>query len=328
LSSEQSRDLSDPDLLLRRSDARLMVLAPHPDDESLAAGGLIQRAIAHGRPVSVVFVSDGENNPWPQRVLERRLWIGARQREDWGRRRRAEADAALQALGAATATVHRLGWPDGGITRMLLGDMASMLARMRELLARERPTLLVLPDLCDRHPDHSALHVVLEMVLQGMSHDARPDCLSYLLHGHPRQDLPNQVVFALDDAEVQRKRQAIETHASQTALSHKRLLRFAAPTEAFVAGLAEHDRADATLPWRPPQVLRPELRLLAVDARGGEILRLTRDSHADLRWRDGSPAAQASRSLQRPYCVKLYCPMPSPWVFDHWGWCRFGIRRA
>ena len=144
---EKPSDLLDPDALLKRPGANLMVMAPHPDDESLATGGLIQRALGYGAGVSVVFASDGENNPWPQRVLERR-----------------EADAALRALGVDADHVHRLGWPDGSFTWMLLDDTAAMLATMRELLVRERPTVLALPDLVDKHPDHSAIHVLMEMV--------------------------------------------------------------------------------------------------------------------------------------------------------------------
>src|SRR5882672_10858445 len=69
---------------------RLMVLAPHPDDETLGAGGLLQRAAARGVATRVVFATDGDDNPWPQRVVERRLWIGADARARWGARRRGE----------------------------------------------------------------------------------------------------------------------------------------------------------------------------------------------------------------------------------------------
>ena len=321
---EKPSDLLDPDVLLKRPGASLMVLAPHPDDESLAAGGLIQRALTCGARVCVVFVSDGENNPWPQRVLERRVWVGAHQRANWGRRRRAEADAALRALANTRIEVHRLAWPDGGMTWMLLSNTASMLATMRELVERERPTLLALPDLADRHPDHSALHVLVEMVFQSTPHLPKPHCLGYLLHGRSRPGVPQRVVFALTDEEAARKRKAIEAHASQTALSRARLLRFASTTERFVAGLDCHDRSEAILPWRPPRWLRPGLALLVVDAGGGEKLRLDGGAGANLFWHDGSPAARTSRALRAPYYVKLYCPLPSPWVFDGWGWCRFG----
>src|SRR5262245_9081213 len=77
---------------------RVLVLAPHPDDETLATGGLLQRAIGVGGAVRVVFVTDGENNPWPQRALERRWSIGTGGRARWGARRRAETLAALGRL--------------------------------------------------------------------------------------------------------------------------------------------------------------------------------------------------------------------------------------
>ncbi|HEX7326757.1 MAG TPA: PIG-L deacetylase family protein [Rhodanobacteraceae bacterium] len=327
--SEQPADLLDPDALLQRPGARLMVLAPHPDDESLAAGGLLQRALAYGVPVSVVYATDGENNPWPQRLLEHRVWIGPRQRTAWGRRRRAEADAALAALGAAKVSVYRLGWPDGGVTWKLLADTENMLATLRGLLQRERPSVLILPDLVDRHPDHSALHVLAEMAFQTMPGDGpRPACLGYLLHGRSQPGTPAHAVFSMQPAEQARKLQAIEAHASQTALSGARLRRFAGATEPFVAGLESHDQAGTTLPWRPPRILRPLLALLVVDAGGGARVRIGGGGAGALRWADGSPAAQPARALRRPYYVKLYCPLPSPWVFDGWGWCRFGTPHA
>lgn len=325
---EKPSDLFDPEALLKRPDAGLMVLAPHPDDESLAAGGLIQRALAYGARVSVVFVSDGENNPWPQRALERRVWIGPRQRATWGLRRRAEADVALRELGAEGISVHRLGWPDGGVTWMLLEQTSSMLATMRDLLERERPSLLVLPDLVDRHPDHSAMHVLMEMVFQSMPRGPKPKCLGYLLHGRSQSGAPCRAVFTLNEKEQARKRKAIEAHASQTALSSRWLMRFATDAETFVAGLDCHDRDQPTLPWLPPRLLRRWLALLVVDAAGGEKAGLGEGKNATLFWRDGSPAARTSRVLQPPYYVKLYCPLPSPWVFDGWGWCRFGSAHA
>ena len=67
---------------------RLLILAPHPDDESLATGGLIQRAVKAGAKVRVLFATDGDNNPWPQRFVERKLQISYTDRARWGRRRR------------------------------------------------------------------------------------------------------------------------------------------------------------------------------------------------------------------------------------------------
>jgi N-acetyl-1-D-myo-inositol-2-amino-2-deoxy-alpha-D-glucopyranoside deacetylase len=55
-------------LALAGSD-RLLILAPHPDDESIATGGLIQVARGVGAAVRVIVLTDGDNNPWPQRWI-------------------------------------------------------------------------------------------------------------------------------------------------------------------------------------------------------------------------------------------------------------------
>lgn len=324
---EKPVDLFDPDALLRRPGARLMVLAPHPDDESLAAGGLIQRALGYGVSVSVAFVSDGENNPWPQRVLERRLRIGPYQRVAWAARRRREADAALCALGSGIRSI-RLGWPDGGITGKLLDDAGGAVAALRELLVQERPTLLVLPDLGDCHPDHSAVRVLVEMAIRGLPDAARPDCLGYVLHGGSRPAGPQRAVLVLGPGEVGRKRAAIAAHGSQMALGRRRLLRWAGATEAFIAGFDRDGYGGECLPWVPPRWLRRRLALLVVDGGGAERVGLDGAAADGLRWRDGSPAARLPRALQAPFYIKLYSPLRSPWIFDAWGWCRVGSAGA
>jgi LmbE family N-acetylglucosaminyl deacetylase len=303
--------------------ACLLVVAPHPDDESLAAGGLIQRAIGAGARVHIVFVTDGDNNPWPQRLLETRVRIGARERERWGARRRGEADRALHELGAERAAVHRLGWPDGGVTWKLVDETVAAIAQWRTLLHEIAPTLMVLPDLADGHPDHSALHVLLELVLDGMPEASRPSCLCYLLHGHAVPDPARQLIFELNETEQVRKRKAIHAHRSQMALSRGRMLRWATSQDRFALGLGNHGETGTRLPWQPPRWLRGTMVLLAVDAQGGQRLPCGELQEANLLWRDGAPAARSGRPLQAPCYVKLYSTVPSPWVFDVWGWRKF-----
>src|SRR4030095_6335023 len=50
------------DALISQRD-RLVVLSPHPDDETLAAGGLIQRVLQSGGKVKVVFLTSGDGYP-------------------------------------------------------------------------------------------------------------------------------------------------------------------------------------------------------------------------------------------------------------------------
>ncbi len=91
-------------LPLLTSRSRVMLFAPHPDDESLAAGVFLQRAIAAGAAVRVVYATDGERNCWPQRVLEGKVRIREKDRRRWGVRRQAEALAAFGLLGSKATT--------------------------------------------------------------------------------------------------------------------------------------------------------------------------------------------------------------------------------
>ncbi len=106
----------------------LLLFAPHPDDETLGAGGLLQRAHAAGAHVHVVVVTNGEDNPWPQRVFERRWRIGAEGRRRLARRRRGEHDRAIAVLRVPRATRSFLSVPDRGVTGWLLADAASALS--------------------------------------------------------------------------------------------------------------------------------------------------------------------------------------------------------
>ena len=68
--------------------SRLMMIAPHPDDESLACSVLLQQAVRAGSAIRVVYATDGDDNAWPQRVLERKWHLNASDRRRWGWLRR------------------------------------------------------------------------------------------------------------------------------------------------------------------------------------------------------------------------------------------------
>jgi LmbE family N-acetylglucosaminyl deacetylase len=218
---------------------RTLIIAPHPDDESIAAGGLIQRAIAAGGDVRVVFVTDGENNPWPLRYLKKKPWVNDADRAEWGALRREEARRGLATLGASPASAVFLGYPDSMLTGMArAGDF-----RVRDALAAAiddfAPSLLVLPSWFDLHADHRAISWQAHAAASGRN------VVTYMIHGHAPQ---GRLAFRLDLSaeEIARKRAAIECHQTQLILSRRRFLSFAKPVEEFheaefdVARLASH----------------------------------------------------------------------------------------
>lgn len=254
---------------------RLLVFAPHPDDETIATGGLIQRALRAGARVEVLFATDGDNNPWPQRWLERRWRIDADARMRWGARRRVEARAALARLAVAgrVADAHFLGWPDQGLTDLLMDDPLA-LAALRDRITAFAPSHVALPALGDAHPDHSALHVMAELaLLQAGSRCVR---LAYCVHGASSAD-PLEV--APDDHARASKRAAMEAYASQLALSRRRLVGLAERVEAFEASAAgaagiEGNPASITIACESPRLRIARRELLLVLATRTGVLRL------------------------------------------------------
>lgn len=211
-----------------------MVLAPHPDDETLATGGLLQQAVAVGAAVRVVFVTDGDNNPWPQRAIEHRWRITAADRVRWGACRRGEALAALACLGVSADCVVFLGYPDQGLPALVRAGGEELPATLAAEITAWRPTLLVTPSAFDRHPDHSALAALLGFALARLGPDQpRFTHISYLVHA--RSDSYHWLHLCLRPEEQARKREAILCHATQLVLSKRRFLAFAAEVEKFIA---------------------------------------------------------------------------------------------
>lgn len=257
---------------------RLLVLAPHPDDETLAAGEVIQCAAAAGAALRIVFATDGDNNPWPQRWLEKRWRIGVSERARWGRRRRSEAVAALGVLGVDAGAARFLGWPDQGLTDCLMRDDAAVVELQAEIAAFA-PTHVVVPTLGDRHPDHSALRVMTDAALLRAGSAALR--LGYVVHG---EKLPADAAsLPAQAARAQRKIEAMRAHASQIALSGRRLLELAGREEHF-------ETVDAAVPHDGdgPRVLQLLYRDGAV--RGAhELLLVLATSKDTLRFRAPLP---------------------------------------
>jgi LmbE family N-acetylglucosaminyl deacetylase len=267
---------------------RLLILAPHPDDESLAAGGLIQRALQAGTKVRVLFATDGDNNPWPQRFLERKLRITARDRARWGRRRRKEALNALAILGLQKDSVRFLGLPDQGITNLLMRAEEGILFTLWAELKEWEPTLFAMPSATDAHPDHSALFVLMHLAMMRL--ESPPRMLRFIIHAPRRHTERGKLTVRLTRPEVERKRAAILAHESQMALSRKRFAGYARDCESFyIAPLQEqtelhHPVAGITF---EKGALKIQLRLRGAPAnlaKGTILLAIESVTEGSVRW--------------------------------------------
>ena len=134
---------------------RVLVLAPHYDDEVLGCGGLLLQLAASGAHVTCAFLSDGsggvEGPPEGQT------------RSRYAEIRRAEGDAAAAALGV-TRVEHlgqRYGLPDGG----LASTLDALAGHVGALLEAHRPDLVLTPSPLEATGDHQATFRALHEAL-------------------------------------------------------------------------------------------------------------------------------------------------------------------
>jgi LmbE family N-acetylglucosaminyl deacetylase len=246
------------------SNSRLLLVAPHPDDEALACSVLLQQATRAGAEVRVVYATDGDDNPWPQRVLERKWRLNAADRRRWGRLRRTEAIAALRVLGADPSCASFLGLPDQKLTTLLVQDYESVLPRLAEIIDDFCPTHLLVPSISDTHPDHSALAVMLRLVLsEFFSDEERMSVWSYAVHGKSAAFSARARAVRQSEAETATKVRAIYCHKTQISLSRKRFLGYATRPER----LARLCASEATAPDRSIRSLSRQTRVLHLAVR-------------------------------------------------------------
>ncbi len=184
-----------------------LILAPHPDDESLGCGGLIAHACARGRPPLVVAVTDGAGSHPASRAYPPPVLKAVRA---------AELRAAAAALGLAGERVHFLGLPDSRVPQSgLVFDQA--VGAVAALVRSYDVTTIFATWPQDPHCDHTATAALAVAVAR----EAGVRLMFYPVWGWliaPEQRLPVAAVrgvrLPIGERLVQ-KRRAIAAHASQ-----------------------------------------------------------------------------------------------------------------
>jgi len=214
---------------------RVIVVAAHPDDETLGAGGLIAECFALGIPLEVIIVTDGAaSHPTAPNGDPAAL----------AAIRAAEVRAAVGILAPGTA-VTLLGYPDGGI-RELRDEVHDALATLLE--RSPGTTLLVVPWRGDGHRDHRVVgeicaDLAASFALRLMEYPI------WMWHWSTPENAvtpwPQLASLALRPQSIAAKRLAIAAYPSQVlprssapgdeAVLHPRFLRnFGRPMEVFV----------------------------------------------------------------------------------------------
>lgn len=196
----------------------LVVVAPHPDDETLIAGGVLASAVAAGKRVAVVIVTNGD-------------FTCARN----GFVREGEAVAAMGVLGVPESAITFLGYPDGWVgelgavptppiphrdaagacvkSNVTYGNRgaaradehtartgkpaeytdASLLGDMVAVLGRLSPRDVYVTHAIDSHPDHAATYAYVRRALETLPESTRAGITLHRAVVHAGPCWPNGV---------------------------------------------------------------------------------------------------------------------------------------
>ena len=269
---------------------RLMIFVPHPDDESLAAAGLIQRVIEGEGKVRAMFVTNGDGYKYAVRLRVKNARVTAKDFIEYGKKRQEEAVQALCELGVQPEDATFLGFPDDGIDdlweshwsnvhpflsphtlfdrphrkglkRWVKYSGVSLRDEIERAIKEFSPDWVVLPDPRDHHPDHAAAGVFVLDALETLysNEDIIPArVLTYLVHyknypqaqgwseeicgtgvggfskisGKTLADT-NWLTLTLSPEEVEGKRRALLSHASQLQMLQWFFRNFLLPSEMY-----------------------------------------------------------------------------------------------
>jgi LmbE family N-acetylglucosaminyl deacetylase len=209
---------------------RVLVIAPHPDDEVIGCGGLIQRALADGAQVRVALMTNGDGSELALIFGERDLPLRPTAFIKLGLERQQESIEALGRLGLASHQISFLGYPNNGLLAMWQPEHWSrtrlyrapnthathspyensvthdapycgeeVLDDLMGVLRQVRPTMVFVTHPLDVHPDHwttdaFARYALATLAVRGEAWARETRVYGYLVHWPsypaPRRFLP------------------------------------------------------------------------------------------------------------------------------------------
>jgi LmbE family N-acetylglucosaminyl deacetylase len=194
---------------------RLLVIAPHPDDETLGAAGIIQQAIAAGIDVKVIVVTNGDGQALAPLALHLDLLPRPKDYIADGKQRQTETVNSLRTLGLPSNSIKFLDYPDGQLNQLWLDNWLTacplrarytrstrspypqsnlveksycgknLIDEFQATLYGFKPDLILLPHPNDEHADHRATTSFMMMALsleKPVDPEYDPLVMGYLVH--------------------------------------------------------------------------------------------------------------------------------------------------
>lgn len=196
-----------------KENERILILAPHPDDEAIACAGVIQKALKQGAKVKIVYLTMGENNEIAFIVYKKRPVLSKKEFIALGKIRQKEAVKAMEVLGLKKEDLIFLGYPDFGTLsifmrywksirpyRSLLTRISSVpyfeaisfgapylaesiLNDLKKVLLDYQPQGIFVSHPLDTNVDHKAFYLFLQIALAELKEKIpSPEVYPYLVH--------------------------------------------------------------------------------------------------------------------------------------------------
>lgn len=188
---------------------KVIVFAPHSDDETLGAGGFINKSIKNGADVIVVIVTNGDGHRFSSMEEFKKLYPNANNYIESGYNRQEESKRALEILGVKDENILFLGYPDAGLKNLLNKNWQSSYESpytktssspynnsyhqnviytgqnlqndIIEILKKYNPTIVIATSQSDTHPDHAAVGVFVAKAVEKID-QTKPQIYYYLIH--------------------------------------------------------------------------------------------------------------------------------------------------
>ena len=195
---------------------RVLLLSPHPDDETLCCGAMLRQAQEAGAQVYVAWVTAGDGFEFDAMLTEHVVRPSPQGMRRLGNTRAAEARAAARVLGIPANHTFMLGYPDGSLLQLFTTYYAqpftaphtrtdrvyvsgaltpghlftgqNLEADVREVLDRVRPDVVLAPAPQDFHPDHHTLSSIAMRLMAGRGQEGR--LRFWIVHGGLEWPIP------------------------------------------------------------------------------------------------------------------------------------------
>ena len=191
---------------------RILIIAPHPDDEILAAGGVIQKAITKKATVKVVYITNGKHNLLSLFLRHKLLLKDKENVIELGKVRKKESIEACKILGLNENNLIFLGYPDSGILKIFLNHWGNqkpfkdslsqltyteqeegisfyasykgenILKDLETVILNTNPTKVFIPSPYDTNEDHIGSYLFSRMALLSLEDIVPAEIYLYIVH--------------------------------------------------------------------------------------------------------------------------------------------------